>query len=199
MTNVINFATALEQRASRSLPPSDVVPVGVSRRNARLAADRTPPEELTETARNSRLRAQREAAWTRAEAATRYWRLKADYDDAWIAAGRHGVVSMPGPDDVDDRSLAICIWRRAQVAQILTPAPTARDITWKRAAFASGQYKHIGADPVKLGQAIEADAAWLKAHPTRRPKPAIVRPPDPDGADARAGSTGDQDASRQGR
>jgi hypothetical protein len=42
--------------------------------------DQAPPS--TETARNFRLREQRKKLWGEAEAATRYWRVRMDFDSA---------------------------------------------------------------------------------------------------------------------
>lgn len=57
-------------------------------------------------------------------------------------------------------------YRAAIVAQLLTPAPTAREITWKRAVFKHGDHKHIGVNPERIERAIADE--FLKAHPTRR-------------------------------
>ena len=57
-------------------------------------------------------------------------------------------------------------YRAAIVAQLLTPAPTAREITWNRAVFKHGDHKHIGVNPERIERAIADE--FLKAHPTRR-------------------------------
>ncbi len=137
-------------------------------RRARREARRREP--LTETAKNLRERERRADDWRKAERATRYWDLKKDYDDAWINAADDGIVAAPKPGDVDTRDANVRKWRQAQLAQMLTPAPTVAAVTWKRHAFASGQWQHIGADRKKIERAIEFDAAWLAAHPSRRPK-----------------------------
>lgn len=149
----------------------------LKRRSARILADRRPPETLTETARNQRLRAQREEAWRKAEVETRYWKAKIEYDEAQFIAARHGIIPALGGDhdnNQDRRTLNVQKWRKAQLLQMLTPAPTVEALTWKRQAFASRQYEHIGMDPERIQrgveQSIEEDAAWLKAHPTRRPR-----------------------------
>ncbi|MGB9393116.1 MAG: hypothetical protein WCB70_24440, partial [Xanthobacteraceae bacterium] len=45
-----------------------------------------PP--LTETAKNGRLREKRNQIWRKAEAATRYWRVRMDFDHAVYMAQR---------------------------------------------------------------------------------------------------------------
>jgi hypothetical protein len=70
--------------------------------------------------------------------------------------------------DPKDRWTIVAKWRAAIVRQLLTPAPTMREITWKRAVFKHGDHKHIGVNPERIEQAIADDIAFLKAHPTRR-------------------------------
>lgn len=127
-----------------------------------------PTEPLTETARNQRLREERQKVWDRAETATRYWRAKIEYDYICPLAAKHSIIPTPALHAVDDQGFNVRNWREAQVAQLLTPAPTMAAITWKRQAFASGEYWHIGADAAELERAIDLDAAWLAAHPTKR-------------------------------
>jgi len=177
MSNIIDFKSASAQRVSLSRTESDQSSHLLTVRHARLVADRRPLESLTETARNSRLRAQREKAWCAAEVATRYWLAKMDHDEMTILAAKYHIIPA-GLYDVNDRLFNVRKWRQAQAAQLLTPAPTVAALTWKRQAFASGQYRLIrdGDDPdkikLKIERAIEDDAAWLKAHPTRRQRPA---------------------------
>jgi hypothetical protein len=169
MSNVIDFKGALLRRACS---PAESEHFVLTRRQERLIADRRPLESLTETARNSRLRAQREATWCAAEVATRYWKAKIAYDEACTCAAKHRIIPSPGLSESDDHMFNVRNWRRAQAEQMLTPAPTAAAIAWKRQALASGQYRYTDVKREDIERAIELDAAWLKAHPTRRPKPA---------------------------
>jgi hypothetical protein len=59
-------------------------------------------------------------------------------------------------------------YRAAIMAQLLTPAPTAREIEWKRAVFKHGDHEHTDIKPERIERAIADDVEFLKAHPTRR-------------------------------
>jgi hypothetical protein len=50
------------------------------------------------------------------------------------------------------------------VAQLLTPAPTAREITWKRAVFKHGDHKHICAG---LARALARSDRHMTARKSR--------------------------------
>ncbi len=69
-----------------------------------------------------------------------------------------------------DRDTALVQWRAAIVAQMLTPAPYASAVAWKRAALKSGQHRHTDVKTERIERAIAADVAWLAAHPTRTRK-----------------------------
>jgi hypothetical protein len=129
----------------------------------------------TETAKNAALRKERAKRWLRAQIATRYWRIKIDYEFICPIAAKHSIICTPALHVVDDRRFNVRKWREAQVAQLLTPAPTAAAIAWKRKAFARGEYKYINVKPELIARAIELDAAWLAAHPMRRPRPASAQ------------------------
>jgi hypothetical protein len=152
---------------------SNVVRFPAERRrpNVEISSIRPPTESLTETAKNAALRKERAERWDRAETATRYWHAKLDYDYICMAASRHGLIP---PCPVENRTQNIENWRSAQVAQLLTPAPTAAAIAWKRQAFASGQYLYTDVKAEQIERAIELDAAWLAAHPMRRKRAAAI-------------------------
>ena len=59
-------------------------------------------------------------------------------------------------------------YHAALMAKLLTPAPTAADIAWKRAAFKAGQHVYTDVKPERIERAIADDVEFLKAHPTRR-------------------------------
>jgi len=115
---------------------TDVIkfPVGVSRkefaRKSRASKSHTPEERAPEaellsvTAGNGRLRMERRDAFRTAEAATRYWRLRIDFEDAVSLAQR---MEIPEGDcnpvvDPDHRRHLVDRYRKALVGQLLTPA-----------------------------------------------------------------------------
>jgi hypothetical protein len=53
------------------------------------------------------------------------------------------------------------------VKKLLTPAPDAGAIIWKRAKLASRQFPHLPAKAERIERAIADDVAFLDAHPTR--------------------------------
>jgi hypothetical protein len=59
-------------------------------------------------------------------------------------------------------------YREAYVRLMLTPAPTAAEITWKRAAFKAGKHKHTDLKTERAERAIDDDVEFLKAHPVRQ-------------------------------
>jgi hypothetical protein len=92
---------------------------------------------LTETCKNQRLRKGRHDNWRRANTIREYWSASLKMMDA-IKRVQHG--NMPEGNlhpeyKPADRWALIAKWRVAIVRQLLTPAPTAAEITWKRAAF----------------------------------------------------------------
>jgi hypothetical protein len=60
-------------------------------------------------------------------------------------------------------------YRAAIMQQLLTPASTVAEVTWKRAAFKAGQHRHTDVKPERIERAIADDLAFLAAHPVRRP------------------------------
>jgi hypothetical protein len=132
----------------------------------RLVIDPT----ATETAKNGKLREQRKQAWRAGEAATRYWRLRLDFESALsiaqsmeIPEGRyHPVV------DRQERYPMVGQYREAEIRQRLTPAPDTRSVAWKQMTLASRQFRHSGVKPERIERAIADDLAFLAAHPTRR-------------------------------
>jgi hypothetical protein len=59
-------------------------------------------------------------------------------------------------------------WREAKVAQLLTPAPKAAAVLWKKAELKTRHFKFLRVEPGKVERAIEADEAFLAAHPVRQ-------------------------------
>ena len=122
------------------------------------------------TAINSDLRKERKDVWRAAEAATRYWRARLEFEDAVSWAQLYDAPEGRSHPDVDtaDRKTIVASWRAALVRQLLTAAWDANSVIWKQTTFAKGQYKHTDANPKKIERAIAEDQAWLAAHPTKR-------------------------------
>jgi hypothetical protein len=125
------------------------------------------------TAENGRLRQERYEVWQMAEAATRYWRLRMEFQSAisWaqqmeIPEGR----SHPSDPEDRDRQPMVDKWRAALVRQLLTPAWDTASVAWKQNALARGKYEYTGLEPDRLKHAISEDLAFLAAHPVRQSK-----------------------------
>lgn len=126
----------------------------------------------TDTAVNSRLRSERYRAWLRALCATRYWRARIDYEEAVYWAQRSEIAEGNlQPALFYQRGDLTQTWRKALVAQMLTPAWDSNSLKWKKAMLLKGEHRHIGANEARIKQAIADDETWLAAHPTRRSNP----------------------------
>ncbi len=62
----------------------------------------------------------------------------------------------------------VATWRAAIVAQLLTPAPTAREITWKRAVLKARDCRYTDVTPEQIECAIADDVEFLRTHPVRQ-------------------------------
>jgi hypothetical protein len=122
------------------------------------------------TARNGKLRQKRKKLWREAEAVTRYWRARLDFDGAVEHAQRMEIPE--GRDhpiaDSDDRYPMLGRYREAIVKQLLTPPPDGASVAWKQNALARGKYLHTGLTPEHLELVIAQDLAFLAAHPVRQ-------------------------------
>jgi hypothetical protein len=70
--------------------------------------------------------------------------------------------------DEEERWMIVNKWRASVAAQLLTPAPDAAAVTWKRTALRSGQHKYTDVTTERIERAIADDVAFLAAHPTRK-------------------------------
>jgi hypothetical protein len=61
----------------------------------------------------------------------------------------------------------IAKYRAAIMAQLLTPAPTAREVEWKRAVFRH-RHEHTDIKPERIERAIADDVEFLRTHPVRQ-------------------------------
>jgi hypothetical protein len=155
MSNVIAFARPDARRpfADRSAPPA------------------APAAPATTTARNHRFRQTRREAWRAADHLRAYWRARLDWHSALLMAQGHGVEDARGfaPANEESRMVLVERWREFLGNQLLTPAPDLAAITWKRGQLRAGHYQHVdGLSRERIERAIEADAAWLAAHPSKR-------------------------------
>jgi hypothetical protein len=135
-----------------------------ARKAERAAADRSV------TAVNSDLRKERRNDWRAAEALTRYWRARFEFESA---ASMPGLARSPeGRKFYQEQEQwphdSVAKWRGALMAQLLTPAPDTGAIKWKRATLEAGQHKHTDTNPERIKRSIADDEAWLAAHPTKR-------------------------------
>jgi hypothetical protein len=115
--------------------------------------------------------------WRTAEAATRYWRVRLDFESAVDAAQRSDVPEGRFRPAVnrDDWSPIVDRYRKALVEQLLTPAWDVASVTWKRAVLAHNDYvigPYVKAERVE--KAIADDLTFLAAHPVRQPKRKIA-------------------------
>jgi hypothetical protein len=133
------------------------------------------PPPATETAKDHRLRQLRGDAWRTADNTTRYWRARLDWNDALGGAQRQHIGdanSFPACDDSGQGRQALLDNRRAAlVQQMLTPAPNVYAVEWKRKQLSAAQFRYVDVSPERLRRAIDADAEWLAAHPSKKSKP----------------------------
>jgi len=133
--------------------------------------NRPPARSLSTTARNGRLRQERNEVWRMAEAATRYWRLRIDFQSAVSWAQRMEIPEgrfHPSDPEESDRMPMVGRYREALVKQLLTPAWDTASVKWKQAALARGQHRYTDVKPERIERAIADDLAFLAAHPVRQ-------------------------------
>jgi hypothetical protein len=161
----IKTSTRVGEDIGDSLPAEiDFRSSGWKARKAERAANRSA------TAINSDLRKERKDVWRAAEAATRYWRARLEFEDAVSWAQMYDAPEGHSHPDVDtaDRNTIVASWRAALGRQILTRAWDANSVKWKQDTFAKGQHKRTDVNPKKIERSIADDLAWLAAHPTKR-------------------------------
>jgi hypothetical protein len=139
-------------------------------KNGACTAKESHVATLSETGKNHRLRRERHTEWRRVDALREYWRTTLKMDDAIDIVQNHNLpegYSHPVRDP-KDRWTIIAKWREAIMQQLLMPAPTAREITSKRAVFKAGDHKYTDVKPERIERAIADDVEFLKAHPVRQ-------------------------------
>jgi hypothetical protein len=106
-----------------------------------------------------------------AEAATRYWRVRIDFQSAVSWAQRMEIPEghfHPRDTEERDRMSMVQSWRAALVKQLLTPAWDTASVKWKQMALARGDHRYTDVKPERIERAIAEDLAFLAAHPVRR-------------------------------
>jgi hypothetical protein len=148
----------------------DDLPEEIEFRSPGWKARKAAAANRSATAINSDLRKERRDVWRAAEALTRYWRTRFEFESA---ASMSSLADSPeGRKFYQDREQwpldSVAKWREALMAQLLTPAPDTGAITWKRATLEAGQHRFTDTSPKKIERAIADDLEWLAAHPTKR-------------------------------
>jgi hypothetical protein len=159
---IIQFAAARPKLAKGQRPKT-----GGFSTNPPITRDE---EGLTETAKNYRLRRARYDDWREADAVMDYWHIRMKMDTA-VSRVQH--CNAPEGDlhpvrDPKGYWTLVARYRQAWARLMLTPAPTVREITWKRAQLKAENQKHTGLKIEWIEQAIADDVEFLKSHPTRR-------------------------------
>lgn len=119
---------------------------------------------------NEHLRDLRKEPWRRAEAKAKFLDALLDVHDAARYAHDLGLacVSDISVQAEDERWRLVQSCRQARIEQLLTPAPTVGDLTWKRRKAASlSPYDWVGATPEQVEKALAADETFLRSFPAR--------------------------------
>jgi hypothetical protein len=169
MSNIVQFSSIQARRRTETAIGNRALTPRQSRREGKPEL----PPPATETGKNHRLRMQRREVWREAEAMTRWARALLDFDSACDWAQQRGITESPAYTPAS-RGHRVAAWREALMQQLLTPAPDANAIEWKRRTFAAGQHQHADTKPERIERAIADDAAFLATHPTRRSNAAAM-------------------------
>jgi hypothetical protein len=190
MSNVVKFPYSVSRKAYARKPRNSINGTPEERAASQemvaeeidtyLLDNRPPARSLSTTGENGRLRKERHDDWRMAEAATRYWRLRIDFQSAVSWAQRMEIPEgrfHPSDPEEHDRMLMVGKYRAALVKQLLTPAWDVASVKWKQAALARGQYRYTDVKPERIERAIAADLAFLAAHPVRQSNRKIASKP----------------------
>jgi hypothetical protein len=122
------------------------------------------------TAENFRLRQSRYYAWREATAVMNYWHAVMKMKSAISCVQNYGTPEGDTHESVTDETHGMLItkWRAAWACLMLTPAPNARELNWKRYQIKGKKWKYNGLSAARIEQAITDDVEWLEAHPTRK-------------------------------
>jgi hypothetical protein len=172
---IIQFSTAAQAARTPTHQPAaaEVTATGarvLTPRQLRRAGKPEQPPPATETAKNARIRIERNDAWWLVERTAEYGRARDEGRDALATAQRWGIAdgqSFP-PAENESWSGQIAKWRETVAKQLITPAPTLAAVAWKRAKIKSDEFKRLPISPARAERAIADDLAFLAAHPTRK-------------------------------
>jgi hypothetical protein len=163
-SNVVNFPFNVTDRGGMASVYRRYV-----KREARVREIETV--ELTETAKNSRLRDARKTAWREAETRVEYFHRRMEFE---CVVGRMQEMGLPEGNSHPaprDRGEAVRLWREALVYQFLLPAPRNDCVAWKKARLAIGEIERAGMTRERAQKVIDGDITFLAAHPTKKSKP----------------------------
>jgi hypothetical protein len=178
-TEISPFATATVIQFSSGAP--GVHRDRQKRRHQRAVTQFSPPKALpaggvsADIGLNERLRIERRTAWYAASATAEIWRGRMRMHDEITIAQRYQLPEVQGlpPAEEGDRARMLERYRRAMVARLLTPAPDMASVIWKRRVVDRfSPWDWMDVTPERVERAIADDEAFLKAHPTRRHRPA---------------------------
>jgi len=132
-----------------------------------------PPAALSSTGKNKQLRKRRAEVWRAADATVNYWQARMRFEDAIEIARRCGVpaASRHPEKTPEDRMPLLKHYRAALAEQLLTPAPNIASVSWKQAVVDGDGYVLVECvEKERVERVIADDLAFLRAHPTRRPR-----------------------------
>jgi hypothetical protein len=148
---------SITDRARPSRPPHVPFHIGNGSSSERVANARGECEE----------RKRRRDVWRAADATREFYESVFRLAHAASCAARAGLSEAKLyahlDQDYNDKP------RTAIAAQLLTPAPTAAALNWKKAARASDSFDYLPVSAEAVDRSIASDEAWLKANaPVRR-------------------------------
>jgi hypothetical protein len=168
MSNHTETAEIIQLFAPRP-KPGKTFPVRVIV-SADRPADLYPRHEpATITAENFRLRKERYDAWRQADAVMDYWLAAMRMHTAAYCLQEFGAPEVDRYPFIEPESHGELVnkYRVAWSKLMLTPAPNGGYVRWKRTQLHAENWKYTGLSAEQCQQAIDADEAWLKAHPVR--------------------------------
>ncbi len=177
-TGAIGKAKQLAIAAARSATVTAMRPRSATTQ-ARLAmgdpAD--PNSEVRRQARaelvayGKRLRTDRWSVWYKAENKTRYWHAMMKLHFEIYIGQRDGLIEALRNHpkiEWDEHFCLLGMFREAEAAQLLTPAPCVAKLNWKRAALARGHWRYTDVTVGQIQKAIDDDERFLKMHQPRQ-------------------------------
>jgi hypothetical protein len=152
--------------------PGKTFPLRVMVSAERPSAAYSRHEPATITAENFRLRKERYDAWRQVDAVMGYWLAAMRMNSAISCMQNFGADEGDRYPFIEPESHGTLInkYRLAWGKLMLTPAPNAGHVRWKRMQLIAEKYEFTGLKPEQIEQAIEADVEWLEAHPVRGSK-----------------------------